>query len=271
MAQPSQIPNPPNYEDFDPELIRAFENFGLAENKLDINVTVEGNISSGKTSFLEHFKSFSNFEIIPENLKLWENFRGYNVLALKNERATYLNNLIFQMIANLSRLQQMNTVFDHNSVKIMERSIHSSYHVFVKNSHDDLGLGQLTTEALQYNYEVLTQGHLKKFCDPDLLVYVKTTPEVCFTRMKNRSRPSENNLTLEYLQQLHRKHENWIKVDEQGNLPELRCTLITVNGNLTPEQLKVEAKRVLQEILRIGREKILLQKLNNMGCENQVM
>jgi len=51
----------------------------------------------------------------------------------------------------------------------------------------------------------------------------------------------------------------------------LRCTLITVNGNLTPEQLKAEATRVLREILRIGREQILLQKLNNMGCENQVM
>ena len=38
---------------------------------------------------------------------------------------------------------------------------------------------------------------------PMLLLYLKTTPEVLMDRVKHRGRPSEENITLDYLRQLH--------------------------------------------------------------------
>lgn len=42
------------------------------------------------------------------------------------------------------------------------------------------------------------------------LVYLRTDPEVVYQRIKARARPEEAQVSLEYLQQLHRMHEDWL-------------------------------------------------------------
>ena len=43
---------------------------------------VQGNIGSGKTTFLNYFKDSKNVELVPEPVKMWRNVGGYNVLDL---------------------------------------------------------------------------------------------------------------------------------------------------------------------------------------------
>lgn len=43
-----------------------------------------------------------------------------------------------------------------------------------------------------------------------LTVYLRTTPEVVYERMKVRGRNEESTVSLSYLQQLHDLHENWL-------------------------------------------------------------
>lgn len=42
------------------------------------------------------------------------------------------------------------------------------------------------------------------------LVYLRTTPEVVYERMKMRGRSEESSVSLDYLKQLHDLHENWL-------------------------------------------------------------
>lgn len=44
----------------------------------------------------------------------------------------------------------------------------------------------------------------------DFLVYLRTTPEVVYERMKTRARSEEKCIPFEYLKQLHELHENWL-------------------------------------------------------------
>lgn len=41
-------------------------------------------------------------------------------------------------------------------------------------------------------------------------VYLRTSPEIVYERMKKRGRSEESLVPLEYLQQLHELHENWL-------------------------------------------------------------
>ena len=41
----------------------------------------------------------------------------------------------------------------------------------------------------------------------DLDVYIRCSPETCLRRIQQRARPGEDTITLEYLRELHDKHE----------------------------------------------------------------
>lgn len=89
----------------------------------------------------------------------------------------------------------------------MERSIYSARHCFVENMLRTEVLHQGMYNILQEWYEYFTANiHIQA----DLIVYLRTTPEVVYERMKKRGRSEESTVPLEYLHQLHELHENWL-------------------------------------------------------------
>lgn len=51
------------------------------ETNRPFTVTVEGNIGSGKTTFLEYFKKYDNVCVLSEPIELWRNCNGHNLLV----------------------------------------------------------------------------------------------------------------------------------------------------------------------------------------------
>lgn len=51
-------------------------------NSRPFTVLVEGNIGSGKTTFVEHFKQFEDISLLTEPVEEWRNLRGWNLLVL---------------------------------------------------------------------------------------------------------------------------------------------------------------------------------------------
>lgn len=45
-------------------------------------VVVEGNIGSGKTTFLNHFNKFTDVEVLQEPVDKWRNVQGHNLLVI---------------------------------------------------------------------------------------------------------------------------------------------------------------------------------------------
>ena len=54
---------------------------------------------------------------------------------------------------------------------------------------------------------------------------MRTNPDICSLRVKQRNRDGEENIPIEYLEQVHKYHEKWLNVDGD----------ITLNGNDTVE------------------------------------
>ena len=45
------------------------------------------------------------------------------------------------------------------------------------------------------------------------IIYLRTEPEICLQRIKKRERDEESKLSLQYLQGIHARHEEWIVGD----------------------------------------------------------
>jgi deoxynucleoside kinase len=60
------------------------------EIKRPFTVVVEGNIGSGKTTFLNHFQHNENVSILTEPIDLWQNCSGSNLLVTYNHTHTLL-------------------------------------------------------------------------------------------------------------------------------------------------------------------------------------
>lgn len=52
---------------------------------------------------------------------------------------------------------------------------------------------------------------------PDGFIYLRASPDTCLKRMKLRKRAEEGGVTLEYLRDLHEKHESWLFPFQSGN------------------------------------------------------
>lgn len=57
-----------------------------------------------------------------------------------------------------------------------------------------------------------------KFFWVNLTVYLRTDPEVAYKRIGQRGRSEENSIKLEYLQSVHKHHEDWL-VHKKKSLP----------------------------------------------------
>ena len=71
------------------------------KEKRPFTVVVEGNIGSGKTTFLEHFSAKDIVEVVTEPVEEWRNVGGHNLLQLMYENPSRWSH-IFQSYVQLT-------------------------------------------------------------------------------------------------------------------------------------------------------------------------
>ncbi|AKS26469.1 putative deoxynucleoside kinase [Diachasmimorpha longicaudata entomopoxvirus] len=164
-------------------------------------VCLEGNIGSGKSSFLKRFKNLPTVLCIDEPVEAWRNVDNHNLLDMfytDPHKKAYL----FQHYAQITMLQLHNLKTGHD-YKIMERSVYSTQ-VFAKILNK---AGMLSN----VEHTVLSQWNQISEAPVNLFIYLRSTPEVVFERIKKRNRVEESSITLEYLKQVHQGHEDWMQ------------------------------------------------------------
>ncbi|CAH1772762.1 unnamed protein product [Owenia fusiformis] len=168
-------------------------------------VSVEGNIGSGKSTFLNHFQDSKNVEVILEPIHMWKSVRGHNTLELMYKDA-HRWSLTFQSYVQLTMLQ-VHCKKHTKPVKLIERSIYSSKYCFVENLYKSGNMPPVDYAVLSewFDWCKSTQN-----LDLDLIVYLQASPETCMERIKLRNRSEECNVPLEYLESLHELHEDWL-------------------------------------------------------------
>ncbi|XP_008138343.2 thymidine kinase 2, mitochondrial isoform X3 [Eptesicus fuscus] len=204
-------------------------------------ICVEGNIASGKTTCLEFFANTTDIEVFPEPVPKWRNVRGHNPLGLMY-RDAYRWGLTMQTYVQLTMLDQ-HTRPQTSPVRLMERSIHSARYIFVENLYRSGKMPEVDYVILSEWFDWIVRNI---DVSVDLIVYLRTTPETCYQRLKMRCRDEEKVIPLEYLDAIHHLYEEWL-----------------IKGDLFPlvaPVLVIEADHDMQKMLELfeqNRDRIL--------------
>ncbi|CAL9078876.1 unnamed protein product [Musa textilis] len=183
---------------------------------------VEGNISVGKTTFLQRIANETIelrdlVEIVPEPIAKWQDIGPdhFNILdAFYAEPQRYA--YTFQNYVFVTRvMQERESSSGIKPLRLMERSVFSDRMVFVRAVHEANWMNEMEISIYDSWFDPVVS------CLPGLIpdgfIYLRASPDTCHKRMMLRNRAEEGGVSLEYLRGLHEKHESWLFPSQHGN------------------------------------------------------
>lgn len=186
---------------------------------------VEGNIGTGKTTFLKALQqSLSHVAVTLEAVDYWQKeANGQSILQNFYEtpqRWAYS----METIALKTRIQEHINNQQSLIPNIVERSIYSGYYCFARNSFEQGFLNQLEWNIYQAWFNFLTA---KQCLPPAGFIYLQADPKTSYQRTIQRKRNAEDSIPLQYLQQIHDKHEAFL-IDKINVHPSIKHTPVLV-------------------------------------------
>uniref|UniRef100_A0A0X3NT59 Deoxynucleoside kinase n=2 Tax=Schistocephalus solidus TaxID=70667 RepID=A0A0X3NT59_SCHSO len=178
-------------------------------------VAVEGNIGCGKSTFLKYFESLSpNIEVSLEPIERWNNVKGHKLFEMfYADPSTWSSPLQSQVVVTFLHQQATPQLAP---VRLIERSLHSGRHCFIEAIRQNNQISHSDVEVLHEFYKF---GRDLPFCKLDLIVYLRSSPEVCAERIRRRHRRGEEGISMDYLQQLHDLHDKWLLGGKSDDCP----------------------------------------------------
>ena len=197
-------------------------------NTMPVIVSVEGNIGSGKSTFIRQLQTYTNTHTQPQAYSItfiqepvdeWEKIRdssGESILEkfYKNQ-AEY--GFSFQIMAYITRLRKLVDAIESNpdGIFICERSLETDKYVFAKMLYDDQKIKEIDWNIYNYWFQTFVDK-----VQTNKIIYIQTSPMNCYNRVKQRNRSGENNIPLVYL----KKKENVLSLKQ--NILTIKITLL---------------------------------------------
>ncbi|KAF8098107.1 hypothetical protein N665_0273s0008 [Sinapis alba] len=190
--------------------------------KKRLTFCVEGNISVGKSTFLQRIANETIelrdlVEIVPEPVDKWQDVGPdhFNILdAFYSEPQRYA--YTFQNYVFVTRLmQEKESASGIKPLRLMERSVFSDRMVFVRAVHEAKWMNEMEISIYDSWFDPVVSA--LPGLVPDGFIYLRASPDTCHKRMMLRKRAEEGGVSLKYLQDLHEKHESWLLPFESGN------------------------------------------------------
>jgi deoxyadenosine/deoxycytidine kinase len=175
-------------------------------------VAIEGNIGVGKSTFTRILKeTFEKSTIVSEPVDMWLNIKndqGENILGLfykDTNRWAYT----FQNLAYITRMMKIeDAIRSSDGIVFLDRSLGTDRNVFEKMLHDDKILDEVEHSMYNLWYDFYTKYVNNNF--NEIYIYLKCDPKTAYERIKKRGREEEKNISFEYLEKLHKYHEEWL-------------------------------------------------------------
>lgn len=170
------------------------------------NIYIEGNVGAGKSTLLKFIEQEFNLKTWREPHELWQNVDGHNLLELFFlEQARWA--FTFQSYITTTQVQQIEEAKKYKQkVKFFERSIYAGRYCFAANAYDM----KLLNSAEWAVYQNMWNFQTKHVSLPVGFIYLRIPAETCLHRIKKRGRFEERPISLSYLLELEKKHDDWL-------------------------------------------------------------
>ena len=164
-----------------------------------MHIGIAGNIGCGKTTLTrmlaQHYGWTPKFESVSHNPYLEDYYKDI-------ERWSY--NLETYFLAQ--RFQDVLEIAKSEEVIIQDRTIMEGVYIFVANNK---AMGNLSDRDFDTYMQLfsLMMSMVKK---PDLLIYLKSSVPHLVSQKQKRGRDYEKSISIEYLNNLNERYEDWI-------------------------------------------------------------
>jgi deoxyadenosine/deoxycytidine kinase len=211
-------------------------------------ISIDGNIGSGKSTLIEalkkYFKGNSNIIFLREPVDEWDEIKDENGVTILEKFYTNQKeySFSFQMMAYISRLALLKEAVKNNpnAIIISERSLFTDREVFAKMLYKSGFI-----ESVNYKIYLRWFDTFALEFPIHKVIYVKAEPQVCYDRIKKRSRTGESNIPLSYLENCHTHHNDMLDTDK----PECICeNQFVLDGNIDIYQNDNQLQEWIQEI-----------------------
>merc|ERR1712121_26045 len=212
-------------QDQNPLTTKTSTNGTLTEGKPFI-VLVEGNVASGKSTFLKIMEKYPEVQVYPEPVELWQKVGKQNLLHdmySKPKRWTST----FELFTTLTRTEiALKAAESESKVVLLERSLYSWRYCFVQMFRETGVLTDGEFALLDRWFHTMTNQEITGN-KADLIVYIRSDPNILGDRIAARGRKEEVDLPKSFLDGLHQKYEDWLM---RGSFP-LPAEVVVINGN----------------------------------------
>ena len=223
-------------------------------------VTVDGNIGSGKSTLLENMQRRyadncnEDYEVVflKEPVEIWETIRDENDKTILENFYTDQDafSFPFQIMACVSRVKvlrdALQDIKSKNTQKkviiITERSLYTDKMVFAKMLNESGKISFINYQIYLNLFETFSHDFpIHK------VVYVKTNPERCHSRILKRSRDGESNIPIDYLTRCSDYHEEMLTYFTDEKICEEQLVL---DGNIDIYENENQVEEWIQQINR---------------------
>ena len=174
---------------------------------------IEGNIGVGKSTLIERLKktlkrtnTTQRIKFLTEPLNVWTNYNGVNMLQKFYDNPTK-NALKFQLLTFMSVYEQIMDNYDKYDILVCERSPYTIRHVFIEMLYNNGHLTEIEYKLLTDFIDIILKHSNLKY----RFIYLNASSQTCLKRIKTRNRPEEQDIKIEYLDNLKKYHDNYFK------------------------------------------------------------
>lgn len=200
-----------------------------------MQVAIAGNIGAGKTTLTQllakHYRWEAHYEDVVDNPYLDDFYHSMDRWSF-NLQIYFLN----------SRFRQVLNMKKSGKNTIQDRTIYEDAHIFAPNLH---GMGLMSNRDYE-NYRQLFELMEGLVGAPDLLIYLRSSIPNLVGQIHKRGREYENSISIDYLNKLNERYEEWIKGYTKGKL--LIVDVDPINFVDNPEDLGSIINRIDAEI-----------------------
>ena len=192
-----------------------------------MKISIQGNIGCGKTTVIKSLNDKIRIPFFLEPLHKWD-----KLLTL-----FYSDPSKWAFPFNLEVLSSFHDWKNNTFPAIYERSPLSCRYVFTQLNNDNGHIHDLELNVFDKIYKELSWT-------PEVLIYIRTDPNICYERMNERSRECEKEVPLDYIKAVHDKYEKLVET-----LPE-NIKIYIVDGNQSKERLLLLIENIIHLELR---------------------
>lgn len=195
------------------------------------HVTIAGNIGVGKSTLVgilaEEFGWQPYYELVADHPYLDDYYAD-------RERWGFHSQIWFLT----QRYEQQQEIADTPVSVCQDRSIYEDYEVFVKGLLEQAIFSHRDFRTYRKLFNALTRA----ITPPTLLVYLNASVPTLVSRINSRARSYEQSIPIDYLDQLNRRYDEWVRKFEL-------CPVLTIETDALDFAHDVQARREIVELI----------------------